>query len=261
MDAAKAQSLIQSSALIRACTVMPNGALRLETTFEYPGNEYVDLFVKPAIAPEDPVVLTDYATTVAQLMGFGLDIDATEKRRQFVKDVCAQLGVFREGGEFVVTVPAPIDTQFGPSAVRLGQACVRIADLIVTYRTRLNSTFDDEIEEGFDALGLPTEIGYPLLGSKGKEVKVDYVVRGPRVPAAIYALSAKTRGSAKTRVDATFRKWYELDPQRDDYQFITLLDSRVPFGTEADRSVLADVSEVFDYPAEADAFRELITNE
>lgn len=261
MDAQQVQSLIKSSAIITACDVARNGALRIQTTFEYPGNEYVDVFVRPQPGPDAPVVLTDGGFTVGTLLSFGLDLDKTPKRRAFVKDVCEQLGVTREGGEFVITVPAPIEQQFGPAAVRLGQACVRIADLIVTYSTRLSSTFDDELEEGFDALRLPFEGGVPLMGSKGKEIKVDYLVRGPRVPTAVFGLSAKSQGSAKARVDATFRKWYELEPQRADHQFVTLLDSRVPFWTDADRGVLEDVSEVFAYPAEADAFRELVANE
>jgi len=261
MDADTAKSLIRSSAIITACDVVGNGVLRMQTTFEYPGNEYVDVFVQPQASPDAPLLLTDGGFTVAQLMGFGLDLDKTPKRREFVRGVCEQLGIRREGGEFLVTVPEPTDTHFGPAAVRLGQACVRIADLIVTYSTRLSSTFDDELEEGFDALRLPVEVGVPLRGSKGRDVKVDFVIRGPRIPSAIVGVSAKAQGSAKMRVDATFRKWYELEPQRADYQFVTLLDSRVPYWTDADWGVLEDVSEVFAYPAEADAFRELITNE
>ena len=251
--------LIRSSALVTACDPMGDGSLRLQTTFEYPGDEYVDLFVREAIPPNGPLRLTDASMTVAQLLAFGLDVDATPKRRRFVAELCRQLGVSRQGGELTIDVAEPIEANFGPSAVRLGQACVRVADLMLTYTERLNSSFDEELEEAFEALRLPVHPGKPLIGRAGRTIKVNYVVEAPRLSAAVFGLSARSAGNAKNRVNSTFRKWYELEPERPAYQFITLLDSRVPYWTDSDREVLADVSTVFDYPAEADAFSELLT--
>lgn len=261
MDCQTAQRLISGSSLIRGCDRMRDGLLRIETVFEYPGNEYVDLYVRQQDSPEAPLEITDSATTVAQLLGFGLDLDSSPKRRAFVRDVCEQLGVRREGGELVVTVPEPVAMHFGRAAVRLSQACVRIADLIVTYSTRLTSTFDDEIEEGLGSLGVHYERGFSIMGRMGREVKVDYLVHAPRVDAAVLAVSAKSATSAKPMVNAALRKWVELSDAAMQYQFVTLLDSRQNFWTEADRGVLEDHSMVFDYPAEAGAFRELVTNE
>lgn len=261
MDCRRANELISASALIRGCTAVRGGMLRLETVFEYPGNEYVDLYVRPQGGPDDALVLTDAASTMGQLLGFGLDPDSSPRRRAFIADVCAQLGVQREGGEFVVTVPAPAQAHFGPAAIRLAQACVRIADLIVTFSTRLTSIFDDEVEEGLGTLGVEYEKQVPLMGSKGQEVKVDFLVRSPRLDSAVLAVSAKSPASAKPIVNATLRKWVELSNLAGRYTFITLLDSRKDLWTDADRGILADESIVIDYPDNAAAFRELVTNE
>lgn len=257
MDCSEARNLITGSAIIRACDVAPDRSLRIQTTFEYPGNENVDVFVRHS--PDGgPIELTDAGMTVGQLLGFGVDIDGTERRRQFVRNVCDQLGILRDRGQFVAIVPEPIQDNFGPTAVRLAQACVRIADLIITHQSRLNSTFLDEIEEGLDSLGFPVTPGALLRGNHDRDVRVDYVVNTPRLPTAIIGVSAKAQATAQNRVNATFRKWYELSSRATDFQFVTLLDSRFDVWREADRTLLEDVSEVFEYPAEADAFRELV---
>ena len=261
MNCERANALISASAIITACDLSRDGALRLQTTFEYPGNEFVDLFVLNPTELDPHVMLTDGGQTVSQLLGFGLKMDGTKRRRQFVEDVCHQLGVYRRGGEFTVTIPDPIEANFGLMAVRLAQACVRIADLIITHQSRLTSTFTEQIEEGLEAIHIPVEPSVPLMGSKGREIKVDFVLRTSRLPTAIYGLSASSPGSAKRNVNATFRKWYELTPQKEAYQFVTLLDSTSSFWVDADRGLLEDVSEVFDYPAEVDAFRELVTSD
>ena len=261
MDCQTAHSLISSSIIIEDCTTLPNGLLRLQTTFEYPGHEHIDVYVRSQASSDAELILTDGGMTVGQLLGFGLDLDGTERRRQFVRGVCQQFGIRREGGQFTLLVPTPTDLYFGRMVIRLAQACSRIADLIVTFQSRLNSTFADDLEEGLAALPLRVYSSVPLIASTGKEIKVDYVIETTRLPAAVFGVSAKSQGSATNRINSTFRKWWELMPRKESYQFVTLLDSRLNYWSERDRDILSDVSEVFEYPAEADALRELVTAE
>src|SRR4051812_6672694 len=111
MNCEQAQRLILPSAIITACGVVRN-TIRLQTTFEYPGNEFVDIFVLPQADAQDPLILTDGGMTISQLLGFGLDIDGTKRRREFVKGICDQLDIRRRGGEFTVTVREPVENEF-----------------------------------------------------------------------------------------------------------------------------------------------------
>jgi len=264
MDCAQAQRLLHGGSLIRACDILRPRAiaagadvLRVQSAFRYPGGEYVDLFFYSR--PDGQAELSDDGFTMGQLLSMGVDPDATQKRKAFVGDVCEDLNVQRRGGEFCVPLGQDPAATLADSAMRLGQACVRIADLSLTHRTRLVSAFGDDLEEGLESLEQPFQRGVKLPGRAGRTVTVDYVVAGATRNSALLSMSAKNAGRAHDVANDTFTKWFDLQQHQTDYQFVTVLDSqRIELFREDDLTRLELFSTVVPYPDEADRLRDLI---
>jgi hypothetical protein len=264
MDCAQAQNLLHGGSLIRACDIVRPRAvaaggsvLRVQSAFRYPGGEYVDLFFheRPGAEPE----LSDDGFTMGQLLSMGVDPDATQKRKAFISDVCEEMRVQRRGGMFVAPLgPDPAAT-LADAAIRLGQACVRIADLSLTHRTRLVSAFGDELEEGLESLDRPFTRGVQLAGRAGRTVTVDYVVEGATRRSALLSMSARNAGRAHDVANDTFTKWFDLQEHQNDLQFVTVLDSqRIGLFREEDLTRLELFSTVVPYPDEADRLRDMV---
>ena len=265
MDCDQAQRLLHGGSLIRACAVVRPRAvvagdevMRIQSAFRYPGGEYVDMFFHAR--PGADAELSDDGFTMGQLLSMGVDPDATQKRKAFILDVCEDLRVQRRGGEFVAPLgPDPAAT-LAEAAIRLGQACVRIADLSLTHRTRLVSAFGDDLEEGLESLDVPFARGVTLSGRGGRAVTVDYVVEGATRRSALLSMSAKNPGRAHDVANDTFTKWFDLQHYQTDYQFVTVLDShRIGMFREDDLTRLELFSTVVPYPEEADRLRDLVT--
>lgn len=265
MDCAQAQRLLNGGSLIRACDVVRprqlaggSDVLRVQSAFRYPGGEYVDLFFHARNGAE--AELSDDGFTMGQLLSMGIDPDTTQKRKDFVADVCEELQVHRRGGEFFIRLGPNPDQTLADATIRLAQACVRIADLSLTHRTRLVSAFGDELEEGLESLELPFRRGVSLPGRAGRSVTVDYVVEGVTRRSAILSMSAKNAGRAHDVANDTFTKWFDLQQYQMDYQFVSVLDSqRVGLFREEDLNRLELFSSVIPYPDEADRLRDLVT--
>ena len=116
----------------------------------------------------------------------------SERRRSFVKDVLDLYGVEQDGGELVCTVNNVAD--LGDEIIRLGQACLRVSDLIFTKRMAITSSMVEQVESVL-------EFG----GRFGKPVRLDFVVQQAEQPAAgiltlTKALSAGGSGEARGRL-------------------------------------------------------------
>src|SRR4051812_2777212 len=132
--------------MVRSKDVVPKGHLRFETKFLYPDRSSVDLFVvNPAqqkLLPVSPV-LSDLGQTTAWLADVQVRPWQSKKRQRFLDDAIYVLGVKQNGGA--------LETEFAPdhqgledAIIRLGQACVRVADLSFTRRSSLVVTATDE---------------------------------------------------------------------------------------------------------------------
>ncbi len=265
MDCAEAQRLLHGGSLIRACEVVRahpitagTDVIRVQSIFRYPGGEYVDMFLHSR--PGVPAELSDDGFTMGQLLSMGVDPDATQKRKAFVADVCEELTVHRRGGEFFTPLGSDPARTFADATIRLGQACVRIADLSLTHRHRLVSAFGDDLEEGLESLQLPYERGVPLAGRGGRRVTVDYIVDGATRRNALLTMTAKQANTAHNVANDTFTKWFDLEHYQADYQFVTVLDSaKAGLFRPEDIERLELFSEVVAFPEEGDRLRELVT--
>jgi hypothetical protein len=217
---------VQSPAIVSGAAEMPSGLLRIETALSYPDGSRVDLYLRQAddLFPEERLALTDGGETMAWLLHVPIKPWLSAKRQSFLDDILHTLRVRQDGAELVCDVRDA--ARLGEDIVRLGQACVRAADLIFTKRAALAAGFAEEVEEVVADCDLPYEVGPELLGRHGNPVRVDFLVTGVAQSTAVLALSAQGQSSARTSAHSAFCKWYDLAiPERQE-QRVTVYDDR-----------------------------------
>jgi len=261
LDCETLKGMATSLALVTACDIIKNGMLRLATPFRYPDGSQIDLFLgsPPGLLVND-IRVTDLGQTAAYLFDLQLKPWATFKRKQIVEDVCRTLNVAQEGGELLVRLTGAdlASSALSDAMVRVAQACIRTADIAYTQRLRAPASFKDEVEEFISSDGVEVESGIVLPGRFNKDVSVDFRTRGRRVKSLILTLSTQNNAAAHGVSNEVFRKWYDLEPQRSEHQFLTLFDSTNNSIRDDDLARIGELSTVLAFPAEQDAVMEAI---
>jgi hypothetical protein len=107
------------------------GRHRIETKFRYPDGGSIELwFVEDGnnLPTRAEHRLTDLGETLNWLFHAQVKPWISEKRRAFVEDILVLHGVKRDGGQLFLPVTNEVEVVDG--LVQLGQACLRVADLV-----------------------------------------------------------------------------------------------------------------------------------
>ena len=248
------ERLVDELCMVRASDVVPKGHLRLETKFLYPDRSSVDVFVvneaQQQLLAASPI-LSDLGQTTSWLADVQVKPWQSKKRQRLLEDAIEILGIRQNGGA--------LETPFEPShdgledaVIRLGQACVRVADLLFTRRSSLQVTATDEVEELIADAELSYQTNAQLPGRHGNVVVVDFLVDGRRRRSAVLTLAAQSSATAHSVANEVFRKHYDLDaPQRAE-QRVTVYDDRLDVYRPEDLDRLRDVCEVVPLSAHQD---------
>lgn len=234
------KSRLRDHSLVRAVDRVPKGHVRLETAFLYPDGGSVDVFVvdDPLLPPSR---LSDFGQTISWLADVQVRPWLSKKRQRFLEDALRLYDVQQVGGALETELASLDDLVSG--VVRLGQACVRVADLTYTRRTSLQVGVTEEIEEVLADSNLDYESDIELEGQFGIPVRVDFLVRTSRRPSAILSLSSPNSSQAHYVAIEIFRKWFDLDmpngPER-----ITVLDDRFDVYRTDDLQRLRNISDL-----------------
>ncbi|MYE24951.1 MAG: DUF1828 domain-containing protein [Gammaproteobacteria bacterium] len=152
-------------------TVRPDGALMLRTRFEFPDGDRFPLHVSETLT--GGVRLSDRGHTLMH-MSYDHDIDAFLQggRGLLLERLVNETGISQDGGEFFVECPAD-DLPY--AVFQLGQALTRIYDLTLLSRSRVKSTFYDDLADLLTSLidqdriavdyrpeGIPNPEAYPV---------------------------------------------------------------------------------------------------
>lgn len=128
--------------------------------------------------------------------------------------------------------------------VRLGQACIRMADLSYTRRSSLTSDFNEIVEDIFSASDLMYDSSVKVVGRFEKEVTVDYQVFGTKTTSLVMGLGTANQSVAHTRANEVFRTWYDLDiPERTENK-VTILDDSKDIYRDEDLQRIRDFSDL-----------------
>ncbi|MEI8254128.1 MAG: DUF1828 domain-containing protein [Deltaproteobacteria bacterium] len=181
------------------------GHIRIETKLLYPDGSCVDVFIRsdgPLFREvPGPLVLSDLGQTTAWLLDVGVRPWLSKKRQQFVTDTLRVFGATQIGGEIRLSLDSPADLSSG--ILRLGQACLRVADLTFTRRASLVMPFAEDVEEVFADAELIYEPSIDLVGRFGSPVSIDYLVTGKHTKSAVLTLTSATAPAEPVNVVET----------------------------------------------------------
>ncbi len=151
----------------------------------------------------------------------------------------------------------PVD-HLGAGIIRLGQACLRIADLAYTARFLPRSQFAEEVEDVLDNAGFRYEPEAPITGNEGKVIKADFQVHGQRADTALMLLSAETKipTTARIRAEHVFTVFFDLQASWPG-QRVAALDDRSPIYQHADLDRIEKVASIVPF-SERDTLVELL---
>jgi len=254
LNIAEIERLTDELCMVRARDVVPRGHLRLETKFLYPDRSSVDVFIvngsqQQLLAPSP--ILSDLGQTTSWLADVQVKPWQSKKRQRFLEDAIYVLGIRQNGGALETTFE-PNHDGLEDAVIRLGQACVRVADLSFTRRSSLQVTATDEVEELISDAELNYQTNAQLQGRHGNVVVVDFLVEGRRRKSAVLTLAAQSTTTAHSVANEIFRKHYDLDtPQRGE-QRVTVYDDRLDVYRPEDLDRLRDVCEVVPLSARQD---------
>jgi hypothetical protein len=205
---------LKAISLVRAVNRLSKGHIRIETAFHYPDGSSVDLFIAHRADPlkgVEPLELTDFGNTIGWLMQLGVNPLRNQRRRKQMQDILSIYEVTEDRSALKCRVSPP---QLSEGIIRLGQACIRVADLSFTARFLPRPRFAEEVEdvlEGADFRYEPDAVLLSLADNHSKTIKVDFRVLGPRADTALMLLpDAKNSYNAKRRAEHVFAVFYDL---------------------------------------------------
>jgi|CZKU01.1.fsa_nt_gi hypothetical protein len=242
IDVGEIKKQVDGHSLIRGIDQVPKGHVRLETAFLYPDGSSVDVFV----VEESPLLRNLKVSDLGQTTSWLLDVQVkpwlSKKRQRFMEDALRIYDVKQVGGALERELASTDGLVDG--VIRLGQACVRVADLTYTRRSALQTSVTEDLEEFLADSELDFEPNQELVGRHGAKVRVDFLVKGPKVTSALLALASGNTSQAHVLANEIFRRWYDLDfPDRKENR-VTVFDDRFDVYREDDLRRLSDVSDV-----------------
>jgi hypothetical protein len=226
-DPAAYVNALQRRCMVKGVDVLPRGHIRIETRFLYPDGSSVDIFLVDD--PQQPLLPPSHLSDLGQTTSFLLHHDVkpwtSKKRRVQLEDAISLYGVNLVGGALERKISDMHDS-LDEGIILLGQACVRMSDLLFTKRLQLQSVFTEDVEEFLADTDLDYE---PTVELKGQfaPITVDFLVHGRTTTSAVLTLFSRLPGTAHTQANEVFRKVHDLHTAERTEQRVTLLDDTV----------------------------------
>jgi hypothetical protein len=252
------QRRLVECSLVKAADITTKGHIRMQTAFLYPDGSNVDIFIRKRrdlISPvETEIYLTDFGTTISWLANLQVSPLKSKRRKALMQDIIETYGVADNGGSLELRV-SPHELTGG--LIRLGQACLRLADLYYTSRFVSHGRFNDEVEEVLSDLAVDYEANVAIRGRFGNSVQVDFCVHGRRRDTAILTMpSDKTQYTAKQRAEHVFTSFSDLIEWSG--QRIAALDDRAKPYADVDLERISTVATVVPILEDLQSFREAL---
>ncbi|HXX69639.1 MAG TPA: DUF1828 domain-containing protein [Polyangiaceae bacterium] len=184
-----------------------SAGLRLRTVFEHPDGDLIDIFLVQA---DGRVLLTDYGEALRHLDVLGFDAMNTPKKRAMFNAAIANLNVQESEGRLEVSASADDPKDLATKIFRLGQAAVRVGDLIFLARELSPRFFRDDVREFLAEHKFPIEDSPQVLGRSGQGYTLDFRIRRKTRPLIVKTMTTGSRAAAETMVSSTVRMFYDL---------------------------------------------------
>ena len=189
---------------IRLCE-RPDGELMLSTHFEFPDGDRFPIHV--AATGIGGVRLSDRGHTIMHI-SYDHDIDSFLEgtRRQLLERLVEEAGVSWDNGEFSLDTPV----EKLPEAIfRFGQTLTKIYDLTFLSRSRIQSTFYDDLADLLKGLidEDRMQVDYLLEEIPNPEAyPVDYRIEGSGTPLFLYGVLNRDKARLTTIMLSHFHR-------------------------------------------------------
>jgi len=241
MDIDEVRQRLDGHGIVESIEDTPQGHIRIETAFLYPEGSSIALFVPAGDLLVPELKLSDLGETMSGLLDVQVRPWLSKKRHGFIEDVVTLFGVQRNGGAFELPIEPDELVQ---GVIRLGQTCVRVADLVYTRRSSLQNPVTEEIEEVLAESSLEYEPNVELEGRFGNRVRVDFLAHGHHTRSALLSWSSRNASQAHVQANEIFRRWYDLDVPTRKEQRVTVVDDRHDVYRDEDLKRLRDVADL-----------------
>ena len=217
-----------------------DGYFFVDTPFEFGDGDHYSLFMK--FLPSGGVRITDRGTTFMR-MSYLNDLskfrDGT--RGRLLEQLVGGSGLQEDDGEFFMDAPGG---QLGSVLVRFGQAITRIHDLTFLNKTRVATTFyedlreqvqqivgDHDVIENYMVPGVPNAEAYP----------VDLYVKGEKSPLFIFGVPDQAKARLATIIILYLRQQLSVDATHQRFKSLVVFQdqSNIP---HKDRGRLMNVA-------------------
>ncbi len=234
LELIEVKNYFKACPLVEDIDLLPKGHIRIATAFRYPDGSSVDVFIvnRPDLLSKVmPLTLTDFGNTFLWLDQMDIRPLRSSRRRRLTSDILETYSIVQAKG--VLSCDVTIQ-DLATGLIRLGQACIRIADLIFTHRIAAQGSFQEEVESLIEDASLDYEQCAKVVGRGNVIVPVDFLVRSPGVETAVFTLPAESSHPSvgKSRAENVFARCYDL---RDWHgQRIAAFDDRRPLYRDED---------------------------
>ncbi len=216
--------------------------IRIRTPFLYPDGDIIDLYLTEKAGQQ---TLADLGETVRWLRMQTLAPRRSPKQRQMIEDVCLNHGVELFRGMLVLRL-RPGD-RLGDCVIRLGQACLRVADIWFTLRTRAVESVTEEVADFLRERQIPFESAKKLPGRSGREWTVDFHARTPEASSLVCLLSTGSRAAGRRIAEHVLATWHDLSAfavGTQPLRFVSLFDDTMDVWQTEDFNLVDSVSDV-----------------
>ena len=215
---------------------------RIRTPFLYPDGDNIDLFCK---AEGDDLIISDLAETTGWLRMQSAGTRRTQRQERLIEYACMTHGIdFHRG---MLRARCGPGDELAQVIARVGQAALRVSDMVFTIRPGTVRPFKDKVAEfltehdfGFDR---PAKVD----GDSGHAWTVDFRVRSEQRTSLVQVLSAASRSSARRVPEHVLAGWFDLqrlagEPER--LGFVSLFDDTSSVWKEKDYRLVKPLSKV-----------------
>jgi len=207
-------------------TERSDGYFFVDTPFEFPDGDHYSIYLK--FLGTGGLRITDRGTTFMRLSYLN---DLTRfkdgTRGRLLDEVMAGSGVTHSDGEFHADVAGD---QLGEGLVRFGQAITRIHDLSFLNRTRIASTFYEDLREEVQRIAGPeTEVieHYAVPGVPNAEsYPVDLCVSGKHAPLYIFGVPDQGKARVATIILQYLRMQTAHEPKDERFNSLVVFQNQ-----------------------------------
>lgn len=235
---------LKAESMIRGYRSLKKGHLAIETGFSYPDGGSIEVYIvnESMLADQNNLCITDFGNTMNWLMNVGIKAWQGQNKRELVRQAVSPYNVEVKGAELRIEGLTIADLHDG--ILRLGQACLRVADISYTKRYRPATDFQAQVEDMLGEFEVPYEPSYEIPLPDNKTIKVDAYVHGNSKNSALLLLSTANQSYAHQRANEVFARWFDLQLARRPEQRVTVWDTSNNVFRDDDLERLGHLSDV-----------------